>query len=79
MLKFHRYIEINVLEIEQNRDRIRTEMYAITNMFGNHVNLKISALKIEMSKEINVTKYEGDIEEKLKFTILMKPIMYKES
>jgi len=34
------------------------------------MNYKISSLKIEMSKEINVTKNEGDIEEKLKLTLL---------
>ena len=54
-------------------------MYTKINVFENHMNFKISSLKIEMSKEINVTKYEGDIEEKLKLTLLMKPIMYKES
>jgi len=40
-------------------------------MFENHMNFIINSLKIEMSKEINVTKYEGDIEEKLKLTNLM--------
>ena len=43
------------------------------------MNYKIRSLKTEMSKEMNVTKYEGDIEEKLKLTLLMKPIMYRES
>jgi len=79
VLKFHTYIEINALEIEQNWNRIRTEMYTKINVFENHMNFKISSLKIEMSKEINGTKYEGDIEEKLKLTLLMKPIMYRES
>ena len=79
VLKFHMYIEIIALETEQSWNRIRTEMYTKINVFENHMNFKISSLKIEMSKEINVTKYEGDIEEKLKFTILMKPIMYRKS
>ena len=42
---------------------IRTKMYTKINVFENQMNFKISSLKIEMSKEINVTKYEGDIEE----------------
>ena len=54
-------------------------MYTKTYVFENHMNLKISSLKIQMSKEINVTKYGGDIEEKLKLTVSMKPIMYRES
>ena len=54
-------------------------MYTKINVFETHMNLKISSLKIEMSKEINVTKYEGDIEEKLKLTLLMKPIMHIKS
>ena len=54
-------------------------MYTKINVFENHMNFKISSLKIEMSKEINVTKYEGDNGEKLKLTLLMKPIMYRES
>ena len=73
------YIEINALEIEQDRNGMRTEMYTKTHVFENEMNFKISSWKIVMSKEINVTKYEGDIEEKLKFTLLMKPIMYRES
>ena len=63
------YIQINTLEIEQNWNRIRTEMYTKINVVENHMNFKISSLKIEMSKEINVTKYEGDIEEKFKLTL----------
>jgi len=51
------------LEIEQNWDRIRFEMYTRINVFENHMKFKITSLKIEMSKEINVTKYEGCIEE----------------
>jgi hypothetical protein len=54
-------------------------MYTKINVFENHMNFNISSLKIEMSKEINVTKYECDIEEKLKLTLLMKPIMHRES
>ena len=54
-------------------------MYTKINVFENHMNFKISSLKIEMSKEINVTKYEGDIEEKFKLNLSMKPTMYKES
>ena len=50
-------------------------MYTKINVVENDMNFKISLLKIEMSKEINVTKYEGDIEEKLKLTLLMKPII----
>ena len=79
VLKFHTCIQINTLEIEQNWNRIRTEMYTKINVFENHMNFKISSLKIEMSKEINVTKSECDIEEKLKLTLLMKPIMHRES
>ena len=54
-------------------------MYTKINVFENHMNFNISPLTIEMSKEINVTKYECDIEEKLKLTLLMKPIMQRES
>ena len=54
-------------------------MYTKINVFENHMNFKISSLKIEMSKEINVTKYEGEIEEKLKLNLLIKQIMYSES
>ena len=79
MLKFHTYIEINVLETEQILNRIRTEMYTKINVFENHMNFKISSLKIEMSNEINMTTYGGDTEEKFKLTLLMKPIMYRES
>ena len=71
MLRFHTYIEMNALEVEQSWNRIRTEMHTKINMFENHMNFIINSLKIEMSKEINVTKYEGDIEEKLKLTLLM--------
>ena len=46
-------------------------MYTKINVFENHMNFKISSLKIEMSKEINGTTYEGDIEEKLNLTLLM--------
>ena len=54
-------------------------MYTKINLFENHMNFKIRALKIEMSKEINVTTYEGDTEDNLKLTLLMKPIMYRVS
>ena len=79
VLEFYRYNEIKVLQIEQNWNRIRTEMYTKINVIENHMNFKISSSKIEMSKEINVTKSECDIEEKLKLTLLMKPIMHRES
>ena len=46
-------------------------MYTKINVFENRMNLKKISLKIEMSKEINVTTYEGDTEEKLKLTLLM--------
>ena len=51
-------------------------MYTKINVFENHMNFKIISLKIEKFKEIDMTKYEGDIEEKLKLTLLMNPIMY---
>ena len=52
-----------------------TELKRVLNDAEN----KISSLKIEMSKEINVTKCKCDIEEKFKLTLLMKPIMHRES
>ena len=73
------YIEINTLEIEQNWNRITIEMYTKINVFENHMNSKITSLKIKMPKEINVAKYEGEIEGKLKLIPLVKPIMYKQS
>ena len=65
MFKFHTYIEINALEIEQNWNGIRTEMYTKINVFENHMNFKITSWKIAMSKEIHVTKYEGDTEDEI--------------